>query len=61
MAKQRPPHEPLPLSEKNLQCHNCNMRVFWSFATDSYLHSQSRGHQCYPGAGPEVAHPRIRD
>jgi hypothetical protein len=54
------PLAPLPLREKNLQCQNCNMRVFWSFAGDEYRHSQTKGAACYPGQGPEVAHPRIR-
>lgn len=43
-----------------LQCHNCNMRIFWSFATDRWTHTESRGTSCYPGTGPEVAHPRIK-
>lgn len=44
---------------KGLQCHNCNMRIFWSFARDSWLHSMDQAWHCKVGQ-PEVAHPRVR-
>lgn len=50
---------PLPLQEKAWQCHNCNMRVFWSFAQDAYLHDVTRQASC-EGDSRRVAHPRIR-
>lgn len=46
---------------KGLQCHNCNMRIYWHFGSDSWRHSYSQGHWCNPVPGDErVAHPRIQ-
>ena len=47
---------------KGLQCHNCNMRIYWDFTTDKWRHSYDQGLYCAKiGGVPDerVAHPRI--
>ena len=52
--------EPLPLRERHWNCQNCNMRVFWSFRRDRYVHTESKEQFCRERGSAEVAHPRIR-
>lgn len=46
---------------KGLQCHNCNMRIYWDFGSDSWRHSYDQGRYCSPAPEDDrVAHPRIK-